>query len=180
MSKVPWKEEAMIPGYGNEQAKFVIVGEAPGAEEEKAWRPFVGYSGKVLYKALEEAGISPDECYFTNVVKVKLPKNRTPTNEEISYWSITLFNELMTIQPMAIVTLGGTAAKALWSTAKLPKLRDIRGHVIAFGPSFWIPTYHPSYLRRSKTAQVEFVKDLILARETIETPPNHILSTLSR
>ena len=93
-----------IPGNGSEQAEVMLVGEAPGAEEDQDGIPFIGVSGRLLRDMVSEAGIA--QTYYTNVVKCKPPYNRDPTPEEISTCQHYLNEEVLAINPKVIVTVG--------------------------------------------------------------------------
>ncbi len=104
---------APVPGLGEVGAKYFLIGEAPGREEDAAGIPFVGLSGKRLNELLELAGIDQNDCYITNVVKCRPPqessnKNRTPRKGEINACKGYLFEELAAVKPETVITLGGT------------------------------------------------------------------------
>lgn len=102
----------LVNGYGPVPADVMIVGEAPGAEEEAQGKPFVGKSGQLLSKALQDAGINREQCYITNVVKFRPEGNRTPTKEEVLEGWPVLVQELQQVQPKYILLLG---AIPLWA-----------------------------------------------------------------
>ena len=141
-------------GEGNPDADLVFVGEAPGAEEDRQGRPFVGRAGEMLTKWIAAMGLRRQDVYITNVIKCRPPGNRTPNAEEIEACWETLLRQLRIIRPKVIVTLGNPATQALLSTRtgitrmrghwqKLPltdpELTDVRV----------MPTFHPAYLLRS-------------------------------
>ena len=105
-----------VPGYGNPQAKYVLIGEAPGRDEDKAGMPFVGLAGKRLNTLLALGNISQNDCYFTNVCRCRPPDNRTPRKNEVRACSPYLYQELEEIQPEYIVTLGATPLKLFTET----------------------------------------------------------------
>ena len=102
-----------VPGEGPNDAKIMLIGEGPGADEEKQGRPFVGRAGKLLRGLLEKAGFDPAKVYITNVVKFRPPDNRKPTPSEIESCAAYLQEEITEIKPKVIVLLGDTALKAL-------------------------------------------------------------------
>lgn len=139
---------------GSTKSGLVIIGEAPGEQEDLKGKPFVGRSGKLLDKMLQYIDLNREDVYITNIVKVRPPENRTPTPEEIESWRPVLLKELAEIKPKLIVTLGASATKALVSGTYT--ISEIRGklvrelpfpdnHEIAFDI---LPTYHPSFLLR--------------------------------
>src|SRR6476646_5430031 len=99
----------LVQGYGPVPCDVMLIGEAPGAEEEQEGRPFVGKSGQLLQRALQDAGLSYEQVYITNVYKHRPPDNRTPTQEEIfEHWPM-LVDELQAVQPKYILLMGATA-----------------------------------------------------------------------
>lgn len=142
-------------------ADLVIVGEAPGREEEKLGRPFVGRSGSVLDQMLEHLEVDREEVYITNVVKVRPPGNRTPSIEEVLSWRASFYEEISEIHAKVILCLGRTAARVF-------KLGDAPLNV---QETYWIPgtcadavvlTYHPAYQMRNPAAKAAVKRDLDL------------------
>ena len=145
----------IVKGTGPLDAKIVVVGEAPGANEERTGVPFCGPAGYLLNEMLVKAGISRDACYITNVMLVRPPKNsfdfyyldskrKKPSialNEGIKY----LKEDIKRISPNVIIALGGEALKAL--TGK-PSIEKWRGTVIATDIGKVVPTYHPAFILR--------------------------------
>lgn len=146
-----------VSGIGPINPGIAIVGEAPGAEEEKLGIPFVGRSGKLLNKMLKEAGIDREKCYITNVIKYRPPNNRTPTNKEIERAKKYLRAELRQINPKIIITLGNTAYKAISLNKEHFPLSSHHGNfnyssVFDNSGCKLIPfmrTFHPSYCLRN-------------------------------
>jgi len=100
-----------VPGYGNPKAKYFLIGEAPGREEDKAGIPFVGQAGKRLNQLLELSQIDINDCYLTNVCRCRPPSNRTPRKVEVRACVDYLWAELRAIQPEYVITLGATPLK---------------------------------------------------------------------
>jgi len=150
-----------IPGIGPPNAKIMLVGEAPGKDEDLLEEPFVGKCGKFLDRCLiEPAGLRRDELYITNVVKCMCRdgnKNRKPKREEVWSCEDWLVKEIQLINPKIIITLGDTAFK--WFTEQIKpkmKLSESIGKYIPYSGRIIIPCYHPSYLQnysRSKTEE---------------------------
>ena len=156
----------IVNGVGILNPKIAIVGEAPGAEEEIQGKPFVGRSGKLINKIMSELGINRDECYITNVVKFRPENNRTPTDKEIDQWRPLLFQELNTIQPKIIITLGAIATKALYGNFDF-KITKLRGQ-LEFNDEislYFYPTLHPSYCLRNPKETEKLIEDFKLALE---------------
>jgi uracil-DNA glycosylase family 4 len=142
----------VVPGEGKQPAAGLICGEAPGRDEVKAGRPFVGKSGKLLDTALRSFGIAREDIFITNVVK-DLPLDsdgriRRPYDEEIEAWRSILEGEIQHTAPKAILALGKTAWKALTDT-ETPDWAGGRLGIV-FG------AYHPSYVLRSGNAQYAY------------------------
>ena len=136
-------EEAtnLVPGEGAADAAVVIVGEAPGASEDKAGRPFVGNSGKLLDSLLEAAGLSRPQVFITNVVKARPPGNRDPKRDEIAHHLPWLLAQLEIIQPQLIVPLG---RHALSHFADDLKISEAHGQAVERNGRRLFPLYHPA------------------------------------
>ena len=140
------KNKRIVLGYGNKNAKIIIIGQNPGTQEVKQGRPFVGPAGKWLNKILKKNKINRNKLYITNVVKTKTPNNRRPNEKEIKKWLPALKKEIKQIKPKIIVLLGETASLALLNK----KINGIRGKFIRKGKITYLPTYHPSAARFTK------------------------------
>ena len=142
-----------VIGDGNIQADIMLVGEAPGAEEDKIGKPFVGAAGQLLNKMLSAINIDRKEVYITNVIPWRPPKNRTPSNEEILQCLPFLQKHIELIKPRFIVLLGAVAAKSVLSTPLgIAKLRGYWHEYKSLYLNKSIPclvTYHPAFLLRS-------------------------------
>lgn len=160
-----------IPGDGPDHPEVIIIGEAPGKEEHNSGVPFVGRSGKLLRKLVQEA--LPDvSVYYTNVVKVRPENNRTPTDEEIKSWRPLLLREIFSKSPAVIVTVGAVPAKAIYDKYDI-KMSDL----ITDGPITSVEvhyhnypvvnTYHPAYALRNPDAVKQIVQDLIRAKTKV-------------
>lgn len=140
----------VVPGIGNLRSSIFLIGEAPGADEDKQGMPFVGRCGRHLRNLLVKASIEPDQCYITNTVKCRPPGNATPKPEYIQACRKWLWEELKMVKPKVIVTLGAVPAKLLLKHKGALKpiigvVQDIDLNVIK--PKL-ISCYHPSYLLR--------------------------------
>jgi DNA polymerase len=132
-----------VPGEGNPKANVVIVGEAPGASEDKAGRPFVGRAGKLLDELLEEAGVQRADVFITNVVKARPPGNRDPRSDEVAHHWPWLERQLAVVQPDLLVPLG---RHALARFVPDVKISEVHGKAIDVGggaPAVF-PLYHPA------------------------------------
>lgn len=136
-------------GVGNRQADLLVIGEAPGANEDLQGEPFVGRAGKLLNSMLLSIGLARSDVYIANVVKSRPPNNREPSPEEVAACIPFLWRQIALIQPKLILAVGRVAAHYLLNTTE-PMAR-LRGREFKYG-DFQIPmmiTYHPAYLLRS-------------------------------
>ncbi|SNZ11370.1 uracil-DNA glycosylase [Hydrogenobacter hydrogenophilus] len=148
-------------GDGNPDSPVVFVGEAPGEEEDRQKKPFVGRAGRYLNEKLQEVGLSREEVYITNVVKSRPPGNRKPTKDEMIGCIPYLRKEIEIIKPKLIVCLGSTALEGLLGK-NLPITR-YRGQVFDYPYDRNIKvflTYHPAYVLRNPQADKEFTQDI--------------------
>lgn len=153
---------------GNPKAKIMLIGEAPGAEEDLQGLPFVGQSGKLLDKILACIGLDRTKIYITNIVPWRPPGNRTPTAVEIVMYQPFLEQHIALIDPEILILLGGVSAKTILNTVNgIMKLRgrwfsyvDINGKKI---PT--LPTFHPAYLLRSPRQKELIWQDMLVLRQ---------------
>jgi uracil-DNA glycosylase family 4 len=137
-----WKGRTLaVPGEGNSQAKIMFVGEAPGAEEDRQGRPFVGRAGKLLDEMLKVAGLKREEVFITNCVKCRPPGNRNPKTAELKTCKKWLDKQIDIIKPALIVLLGRVAVKNLLGEARI---KDHNGKVIEKKNQRYFVTYHPA------------------------------------
>lgn len=144
----------IVFGEGDAAARLCFVGEAPGEDEDKTGRPFVGRAGGLLDKMIVAMGIRREDVYICNVLKTRPPGNRTPTTDEVTACKPYLLEQLAIVRPDVVVGLGLSATHALLDTVDpMSRLRgrwwsiqDSRGRDIPF-----MPTYHPAYLLRAYT-----------------------------
>ncbi len=137
----------VVFGEGDPEAKLVFVGEAPGADEDRTGRPFVGRAGKLLTKIIEAMGLAREDVYICNVLKCRPPGNRTPAAGEITACSPYLHEQLAAIAPKAICTLGGPASQTLLATKT--GITRLRGRLFWYRGIPLMPTFHPAYLLRN-------------------------------
>ncbi|KAF6247298.1 uracil-DNA glycosylase [Nitrosopumilus sp. b3] len=130
-----------VPGKGNFQSDVIFVGEAPGRNEDKNGEPFVGVAGKKLSIALDEAGISRESIYITNVVKCRPPKNRVPNTDERSTCQEYLKQEISIIKPKIICILGNTAFNSILGGSEITKFR---GKIVRKDNQLYFLTIHPA------------------------------------
>ena len=131
----------MVPGDGPPDAPVVFVGEAPGASEDKAGKPFVGSAGRLLGTLLEDAGLRREDVYVTNVVKARPPKNRDPKRDEVAHHLPWLLTELDVLQPRVVVPLG---RHALANFDPQAKISAVHGQPLERDGRVVFPWYHPA------------------------------------
>lgn len=155
-----------VPGEGNPKARFVVVGEAPGATEDELGRPFVGKSGDLLTKILEAIGFKREDVFICNVLKHRPPGNRNPSPEEIVACRPFLLRQLELLDAKVILALGTFAAQTLLETdSPIGKLRGIE-HTYHGIPL--VATYHPAALLRNPSWKRPAWEDVQLARRIFD------------
>ena len=130
-----------VPGKGNFKSDVIFVGEAPGKNEDMKGEPFIGIAGKKLSIALENAGITRDDVYITNIVKCRPPKNRVPTTNERDTCQNYLKKEIEIIKPKIICILGNTAFNSLLDGKEIIKFR---GKIVRKNNQLYFLTIHPA------------------------------------
>ena len=130
-----------VPGKGNFKSDVIFVGEAPGKNEDMKGEPFIGIAGKKLSMVLENAGITRDDVYITNIVKCRPPKNRVPTTNEKSTCQNYLEKEIAIIKPKIICILGNTVFNSLLDGKEIIKFR---GKIVRKNNQLYFLTIHPA------------------------------------
>lgn len=150
-------------GVGNRTADWMIVGEAPGAEEDRRGEPFVGRAGKLLDEMLRAMGLARERVYIANILKCRPPNNRDPANDEADSCRQYLNRQIELVAPKMIIAVGRIAAQRLLQTdAPLGRLRQQK-HYLADRQVPVVVTYHPAYLLRSPTQKRKAWQDLCFA-----------------
>lgn len=152
-------------GVGNQQAEWLIVGEAPGADEDRQGEPFVGRAGQLLNSMLHAIGLAREQVYIANVLKCRPPGNRDPTPSEAAECLPYLEQQIALLKPKLMLAVGRIAAQNLLRTSMT--LGRLRQQVHRFGLSQvpLVVTYHPGYLLRTPTDKRKAWEDLKFARE---------------
>lgn len=170
----PLKETAtnLVFGEGIADSGLLLIGEAPGADEDRAGRPFVGASGQLLDRMFASVGLSRESnFYITNILPWRPPGNRTPTDAEVALFLPFLRRQVALIRPKRLVLVGGVAAKGLIGGKEgITRLRG-RWHeveIAGLGRIPALPTLHPAYLLRSPASKREAWADLLLLRRTLD------------
>ncbi len=164
----------VIFGEGNIQAPVFIIGEAPGADEDRIGRPFVGRSGQLLDKILAACGFTrKDHVFISNIVKCRPPGNREPSREERETCMPYLVRQIAMVNPDILILLGATALKSLFGQDK--KITQLRGTWIQCERRVAMPVYHPSALLRNPALKrdtwEDFKKIVFKYREIVN--PDH-------
>jgi uracil-DNA glycosylase len=155
-----------VPGDGKASAKVMLIGEAPGREEDESGHPFVGAAGRFLDHVLEGTGINRDDLFITNIVKCRPPKNRTPRAGEVeTCTSNYLFEQIELIHPALIMLLGGVAAKKMLG---VKSVNEARGRVIERDGRQYLVGYHPAarFYREDLAEKVE--EDFALLKQVLK------------
>ena len=153
-------------GVGDENAEWMLIGEAPGAEEDRLGDPFVGQAGKLLDNMLAAIGLKRGETvYIANVLKCRPPGNRNPELEEVEKCTPFLKQQIALIKPKLIIAMGRFAAQTL--LASDATIASMRGRVFRYEGVPLIVTYHPAYLLRTLPDKAKAWADLVFAKKTM-------------
>ncbi|BAX58023.1 uracil-DNA glycosylase [Burkholderia stabilis] len=161
------KRTNTVFGVGDREADWMLIGEAPGENEDKQGEPFVGQAGKLLDNMLQSLALKRgDNVYIANVIKCRPPGNRNPEPDEVASCEPYLQRQVALVKPKLIVALGRFAAQTLLKTDA--SIASLRGRVHAYEGVPVIVTYHPAYLLRSLQDKSKAWADLCLARDTFQ------------
>lgn len=149
----------LVFGEGNPRAEVVFVGEAPGGDEDRAGRPFVGRAGQLLTRIINAMGLKREDVYICNIVKCRPPGNRGPEPAEIAACKPFLIGQLQAIAPRVICALGAFAARTLLNKEDVP-ITALRGRFHAYEGIKVMPTFHPAYLLRNPAAKKPVWEDI--------------------
>jgi DNA polymerase len=136
----------VVPGDGNPNAQIMFIGEAPGAEEDKQGRPFVGAAGKFLNEMLDAIGLKRENVFIANILKCRPPGNRDPMPEEVKSCWPWLLEQIKTIKPKLIVLLGRHAMERFLPSQKISKIHGtaLRREIEGIGKQVFYALYHPA------------------------------------
>jgi len=148
-------------GVGDPAADWMIIGEAPGAEEDRRGEPFVGRAGQLLDELLRAVGLSRDKVFIANILKCRPPNNRDPKVAEMAACRDYLMQQIQLVQPKIILAVGRIAAQSLLESDD--PVGRMRGRVNDFDGVPLVVTYHPAYLLRSPSQKQKSWDDLCLA-----------------
>lgn len=155
-------------GVGNRRAELMLIGEAPGAEEDKQGEPFVGRAGQLLNNMLKAIGMTREQVYIANILKCRPPNNRDPAPEEAAQCVPYLQQQIRLIQPKLILALGRIAAQRLLQCDT--PLGKLRGHTHLYSETNtpMVVTYHPAYLLRSPSEKRKAWEDLLYVKTRLQ------------
>ena len=162
----------LVFGDGNPEAEVMLVGEAPGSDEDREGRPFVGVSGQLLDRMMAAIGLTRNEFYLANTVYWRPPGNRSPTQAETAACLPFIQRQIELVRPKILMLLGGAAAKTLLNRPE--GISRLRGRRYEYetgnlgGPVPALATYHPAYLLRQPAQKRESWQDLLTLREMID------------
>ncbi|MDZ7705374.1 MAG: uracil-DNA glycosylase [Trueperaceae bacterium] len=164
--------DTLVFGEGNPDANLIIVGEAPGEEEDKSGRPFVGRAGQLLDRILESVGLDRDDIYITNIVKYRPPGNRNPKPEEIAASEPVLVEQIKIIRPQVIATLGNISTQYFTGTKE--GITKTHGTWYEWHGIKIYPLYHPAYLlrnpsRKQGSPKWQMWEDMKALKEELDT-----------
>ncbi len=156
--------KSTVFGYGSENASIMIIGEAPGADEDRLGKPFVGRSGQLLDKMLLSIGVKREDVYITNILPWRPPGNRTPTDAEIAVCLPFLKKQIELIKPEIILLLGSSAANALLDNNE--PISKLRGRWLEYDLSIGekinaLATFHPAFLLRNSAQKSKAWADFL-------------------
>jgi uracil-DNA glycosylase family 4 len=157
-------------GVGRRNADLLVIGEAPGADEDRQGEPFVGRAGQLLNSMLRAIGLPRSEVYIANILKCRPPGNRDPQPDEAKTCTPYLSRQIALVNPRAILAVGRIAAQWLLQT-DVP-IGRLRGRVVPYGEAGTplIVTYHPAYLLRSPLAKAAAWTDLCMVKDLLRKP----------
>jgi DNA polymerase len=157
-------------GVGSPNADLMIIGEAPGADEDRQGEPFVGRAGQLLNLMLAAIGLCREQVYIANILKCRPPGNRDPRPEEALRCEPFLMRQIAVIRPRVLLSVGRISAQKLLKTDT--PIGKLRGRWLEFGPDRTplMVTYHPAYLLRSPDQKLKAWKDLLQVARRLREP----------
>lgn len=174
-SKLHFGDRRVVFGDGKINAEIMLIGEAPGGEEEKQGKPFVGKAGKNLNEFLEIVGLDRSDLYVSNVVKLRpfklspktnKPINRPPNKEELAFFVPLLHQEIDIVKPKLIVTLGNFALKNVLMDQKA-SIGDYHGKIVEKDGKRIFPLYHPASIIYDRAKEPIYIEDLYKLKEVL-------------
>src|SRR5215470_3606513 len=161
-----------VPGEGKASARVMLIGEAPGREEDESGHPFVGAAGRFLDHVLEGTGINRADLFITNIVKCRPPKNRAPKVGEVNTCTSNyLFEQIELVNPALIVLLGGVAAKKMLG---VKSVNEARGRVIERDGRKYLVGYHPAVRFYREDLGEKVKEDFELLKRVLKSPARRV------
>ncbi|MEA3487395.1 MAG: uracil-DNA glycosylase [Thermodesulfobacteriota bacterium] len=160
------KRHHIVFGEGSPVADLVFVGEAPGRDEDRQGKPFVGRAGQLLTDIIKAMGLERKDVYICNILKCRPPENRNPEPDEIAACEPFLIKQLEAIQPRVICAMGKFAAQTLLKTGAAISM--LRGRFHSYHRIKLMPTYHPAYLLRNPGAKKQVWQDVQIIMEDLK------------
>jgi len=157
-----------VLGVGNKHADLLIVGEAPGANEDQQGEPFVGPAGSLLNEMLKSIGLTREQVFIANILKCRPPNNRDPQPDEVNQCIDYLLQQISLLKPKLILAVGRISAQNLLNRTET--LAQLRNHLHHYHNTPVIVTYHPAYLLRSPGQKRQAYKDLLRVQEFLSPP----------
>jgi DNA polymerase len=163
-------------GDGNINARIVLIGEAPGKNEDQTGKAFQGKAGDVLNELLEVSGLTRDDVYITNILKCRPPKNHDPSEEQIGACLDYLWQQLKCLQPQIIGTMGKFATREFFQRCKIPftRISEMHGRIFKIQPSYGsvlvVSMYHPAVASYRPAMLPQLEKDFALIGTCLEQP----------
>lgn len=158
----------VVPGFGNPEARVMLIGEAPGKNEDLQGRPFVGAAGKYLTELLGYAGLTREEVFIANVLKCRPPSNRDPQPDEITLCAPFLRDQVRAIGPEYIVTMGNFATKFILRTDR--GITKLHGRLEQTGRFKVFPVFHPAAAIYDRTKRESLEEDFRTLGEFLKQP----------
>ncbi|MDA8169473.1 MAG: uracil-DNA glycosylase [Nitrospiraceae bacterium] len=155
----------LVFGEGNPDARLMFIGEAPGREEDKQGRPFVGDAGKLLTSFIERMGFKREDVFIANIAKCRPPMNRAPEEDEVKACIPFLKKQIEIISPQAIMALGSVSAQNLLCTKTA--ISALRGKRFEFNGIPLVPTFHPAFLLRNPSRKWDTLEDALPVLEIL-------------
>lgn len=156
----------IVFGDGNENANIMLIGEAPGEQEDLKGVPFVGKAGQLLDKMLASIGLDRTKVYICNMLKCRPPKNRNPENTEMDVCIDYLRRQFLLVKPKLIILLGSVASRKLLDENF--SMNKSHGKVTIKKGVYFVPTFHPSALLRDESKKRLSYNDLLIIKDIIE------------
>ena len=154
-----------VPGEGNLQARLMIIGEGPGAEEDRYGRPFIGRAGQLLDQMLDAIDIRREEVYITNIVKCRPPQNRAPKDEEAQACLGYLYQQIERVNPRILLLMGATALNQYYD--KNLRITKARGIWFEKEGRMLMATFHPAALLRDASKKTDAFLDMLAVKRML-------------